>query len=139
MRNDPARSARGTDDRREAFGPIITAAREHVHARAIAADHRPVAIELDLMKPIRAARRLAGIGGKARVDESGAGNRDATGTQHHRAIAAPTDRINRTGFHHDRQSLDSLDAPQSMTGWDAPTTVTFRPLFSEKADLLCSS
>jgi hypothetical protein len=47
-------------DCREALGPIIAAAGEQPHARGVAADHGPVAIKLDLMKPIGAARRLAG-------------------------------------------------------------------------------
>jgi hypothetical protein len=28
--------------------------------------------------------------------------------------------------------------PQSMAGWHVPTTISFRPLFSKKADVLCS-
>ena len=47
--------------RRPRFAPIVTASSEQPHASTVAADHSPpVPAELDLVKPVGAARRLAG-------------------------------------------------------------------------------
>ena len=52
---------RGARNRREAVRPIIAAAGEQPHARAVATDHHPIAVVFDLVQPIGAARLLLGF------------------------------------------------------------------------------
>jgi hypothetical protein len=47
---------RGINDGREAVGPVIAAACGAADARAVPADHQPVAVVLDLVNPQRAGR-----------------------------------------------------------------------------------
>ena len=60
---------RGLDNGREAVGPVMAAAREAADARAIPANHQPVAVVLDFVNPERAGRRLDHLRRLARFDE----------------------------------------------------------------------
>jgi hypothetical protein len=62
--------------------PVIATTGEEPRAVSVPVDKGAVSIELDLVKPIETARWLASKAGKAWLDEGGAGDRNATGTQH---------------------------------------------------------
>jgi hypothetical protein len=62
---------RGGNDGRETIGPIMAVAREAADARAIPANHQPVAVVLDFMNPERAGGRPRRLRGLARFDEAG--------------------------------------------------------------------
>ncbi len=61
----------GLDDQREAARPVVAVAGEQADAGRVAAGHQPIAIVLDLVNPVRAARRSFGGGRKAGLDEAG--------------------------------------------------------------------
>ena len=50
-----------------ALGPVIAAARDQPHAIAVALDPQAVAVVLDLVEPIRAARDLDAASGNAEL------------------------------------------------------------------------
>ena len=61
----------GRGNRPEARGPIEAAAGEHSYLARFDAGRRAVAIQLDLMNPAIASRRLVREGGELRRDEVG--------------------------------------------------------------------
>ena len=79
----------GIPDRRKSVDPVVTASCEQPHPHAVPADHHAIAIVLDLMNPVWAARKIAGGRGKAGLDKSGRSDRDTTGTKHRRDIPCP--------------------------------------------------
>lgn len=62
---------RGINDGREAAGPVIPVAGEAADLRAIPAHHQPVAVVLDLVKPVSPGRRPGHLRRQARFNEAG--------------------------------------------------------------------
>ncbi|OWK24755.1 hypothetical protein AJ87_18690 [Rhizobium yanglingense] len=50
--------ARGGNDGRKSIGPVVAAAGDGTHASMIDMDCQPIAVELDLVEPLRSGRRL---------------------------------------------------------------------------------
>src|SRR6266852_2103902 len=61
----------GLDDQREAARPVVAVAGEQADAGRVAAGHQPIAVVLDLVNPVRAARWSFGGGRKAGLVEAG--------------------------------------------------------------------
>src|SRR5262249_27461829 len=55
---------------RHAVGPVIASSREDTHAVAVATTNEPVAIVLDLERPLRATRHGGAVRREARLDEA---------------------------------------------------------------------
>jgi hypothetical protein len=66
-RGGSAVSQRGLGDQRIAGGPIVAVPREQPHGLALSLDDQPIAVVLDLVKPIAAGWNLFGGGSEGRV------------------------------------------------------------------------
>ena len=65
----------GLDDERIARCPIVPVPRQQSYADGIPARHQAIAVMLDFVNPVRAARRSVGGGWEAGFDEAGRGCR----------------------------------------------------------------
>src|SRR5258706_15677083 len=61
----------GLDDQREAARPVVAVAGEQADAGRVAAGHQPIAVVLDLVNPVRAARWSFGGGWEGGLGEAG--------------------------------------------------------------------